>query len=322
MNDDRYLWDGSGAPDPDVARLEKLLRPYRLARRRRPWRAWLVAAAAFLCVAGPAWWGTRPDSASRWDVVFVRADDPDDEGHEVELRDGSWIETHPHIHARVRVADIGEVVLGGETRLRLGVSRPDEHRLELARGSIEATIIAPPRLFFVDTPAATAIDLGCAYRLEVDEAGNGRLDVTSGFVELVRPGAAAGAQSDGTRPDGTSPLDFAYVPRGASCPIDAEDGPGIPYFRDAPPNFVAALERLEADLADDDAIATLCEAATAADTLSLWHGLPRFEAADRGRVLDAIARVATLPEDYDRERTVALDPAALLALRGELELYW
>ncbi len=313
MDDDRYLWDGSGAPDPEVARLEKLLRPYRLERRRRPWRFVLVAAVLILLGTGPALWSLRSTPTSRWDVVFERVGDPADRGHVVELRDGNWIETLPDVRARVRVADIGEVLVEGESRLRLGVSRPEEHRLELARGTIEATILAPPRLFFVETPATTAIDLGCAYRLEVDEAGNGRLDVTSGFVELTRPGVTS---------DRPGPFDVVYVPRGASCPIDADAGPGIPYFRGAPPDFVAALDRLVSATADRDAIDVLCAAPSASETLSLWYGLPLVDRAARGRVVDAIARVATLPEDFDRERAIALDPETLLALRKELNLYW
>ena len=33
---DRYLWDGSGAPDPEVARLEHVLGPYRHDAPLRP----------------------------------------------------------------------------------------------------------------------------------------------------------------------------------------------------------------------------------------------------------------------------------------------
>ena len=42
-----------------------------------------------------------------------------------------------------------------------------KHCLRLAHGRLSARVTAPPRLFVVDTPAATAIDLGCAYDLAV-----------------------------------------------------------------------------------------------------------------------------------------------------------
>ena len=71
------------------------------------------------------------------------------------------------------------------SRLRLAGVGATDHRLELARGTMNAFIWAPPRLFFVDTPSATAVDLGCAYTLTVDDLGNGELHVMTGYVALA-----------------------------------------------------------------------------------------------------------------------------------------
>ena len=59
MNDD-YLWDRSGPPDPDVARLEQALAPLRYRHRadllRRPrTHSWWAAAAAVLLCAFATW---------------------------------------------------------------------------------------------------------------------------------------------------------------------------------------------------------------------------------------------------------------------------
>ena len=53
------------------------------------------------------------------------------------------------------------------------VSQPNisDNRLALERGRIYATILAPPQKFFVETPSALAVDLGCAYSLEVIDTG-------------------------------------------------------------------------------------------------------------------------------------------------------
>ena len=56
-----------------------------------------------------------------------------------------------------------------------GISAASNHGLALARGEIRAKISAPPRLFFVDTPSGTAVDLGCEYTLQTDEDGTGML---------------------------------------------------------------------------------------------------------------------------------------------------
>jgi len=67
-------------------------------------------------------------------------------------------------------------------------------------------------MFFVDTRAATAVDMGCSYELEVDDSGEGLLAVKGGWVEL-----------DGDAHD-------AQVPAGAVCRIRRGQGPGTPHF--------------------------------------------------------------------------------------------
>ena len=117
---------------------------------------------------------------------------------------------------------IGTVEVAPNTRLRVVAARPGEHRLALQRGRIHATISAPPRLFFVDTPAGTAVDLGCEYTLDTDEGGAGQLQVTKGWVEFQWGGL------------------HSLVPAGASCRTTHE-GPGVPYFDDAPDSLKTAL---------------------------------------------------------------------------------
>ena len=139
---------------------------------------------------------------------------------------GGALETDSSSRALIEVADIGQVEVEPNTLMRLVETSEDEHRLALDRGSIEAKIVAPPRIFFVDTPSAVAVDLGCAYSLDVDEAGNGLLHVTSGWVELVRDGRNS------------------YVPIGTMCLLRAGVGPGTPYFNDASDAFRQALEEV------------------------------------------------------------------------------
>ena len=42
--------------------------------------------------------------------------------------------------------------------------------MALDQGTIHARIWAPPKFFYVNTQAAVAVDLGCAYTLHVDDA--------------------------------------------------------------------------------------------------------------------------------------------------------
>src|SRR5262249_26007647 len=102
---------------------------------------------------------------------------------------GEVLETDANSRARVQVADIGNVEIAPNSRIKLVNTKSTEHRLALEKGELKAKILAPPRLFIVDTPSAVAVDLVWEYTLEVDREGNGKLHVTMGFVALERGGA-------------------------------------------------------------------------------------------------------------------------------------
>ena len=201
------------------------------------------------------------------------------------LRVGQWVETDDSSRALIAVGRIGEVAVGRRTRIRLVVARPDEHRLALARGVIAVKVEAEPRLFFVETPAGTAIDLGCAYTLEMDSLGNGLLHVTAGVVEF----------ETGSR--------RVKVPMGALVRTRPRIGPGIPYVEDAPEALRRALDTMD--------VKGALAAARAEDAISLWHLLQRVEAPRRGRVYDRLASLVAPPPGVTRAAALALEPEAL-----------
>ena len=86
--------------------------------------------------------------------------------------------TDDNSRARVDVSTIGQVTIDPNSRMTLVETRDAHHQLALERGTLHATISAPPGQFIVDTPSARATDLGCAYTLHVDEDGSGIIGVT------------------------------------------------------------------------------------------------------------------------------------------------
>src|SRR5258707_1350709 len=76
------------------------------------------------------------------------------------LRVGDWLQTDDSSRALIAVGRIGQVEVRPDTRVQLVVAKANEHRLALARGTIDAKVDAVPRLLFVETPARTAIDPG------------------------------------------------------------------------------------------------------------------------------------------------------------------
>jgi anti-sigma factor RsiW len=270
-------------------------------------RPYIYAAAACAVLAGVALWYSARASRPRWEVVRIAGAPTigssrlSGAGH---IAEGQWLQTDAASRASLKVGTIGTVEVEPNTRMRLTVARPNEHRLTLARGEISASVSAPPRLFFVDTSSSTAVDLGCAYKIRVDENGNGRLQVTFGWVALEWGGKVS------------------EVPAGAYCRTRKKVGPGTPYFEDAAPSLESALERFDFGSGGTAAVESILAEARLRDTLSLWHLLSRVEAAERPRVYDRLVELASLPPGITREKTLALDPATLKRWGDELVAKW
>jgi hypothetical protein len=304
-----YLWDRSGTPDPAIAELERKLEVLRhrdttlvLPRRRatlRAYRTWLAAAAMLVLVVGAAWIAMQWRGGA-WGVQHV-AGRPSIDGQAVTstatIRKGEWLETDAVSRARVSVGQIGRVDVGPNSRVQLVEARGTEHRLSLERGTIHAQIWAPPKFFFVNTPSATAIDLGCAYTLQVDDSGAGLLRVTNGWVGFERDGRES------------------YVPEGAMCATRPDVGPGTPYYEDAPSGYGEALAILDFASPSDprraDAFTLIVDGARRRDALTLWHLLTRGTPEERARVFDRLSSLAPPPAGVTRERVLAGDRDAL-----------
>lgn len=261
------------------------------------WRLGAAAAVVLLVVVGAREWRTRGIAGDAgWNVTtlqgapMVGTRGVADTGT---LHPGEWLETDASSRARVDVARIGHVTVGPASAIRLKGSSETEHRIELARGEVSAFIWAPPRLFFVETPSGVAEDLGCQYHLTIDDAGNGTLEVTLGFVSFERDGREV------------------LVPAGARCELRANVGPGTPHEVNAGTELVAALARMDFDAASTDAIEAVLSAATEDDVVTLWNLIPRVEGADRERVVDMLASFEPLPEKVTREGVLALDARML-----------
>ena len=309
---DAYLWDGTGVPDPDVVGLEKTLgvlrhrsRPLELpdrpavpVRRAAAPGRWLAAAAALVLAAGAGWLALAWRS-STWSVNSVAGAPAIGDRAVVtdaRLKQGEWLVTDNQSRARIAVGGIGNVDVEPNTRVQL-VQAGREHRMALDRGTIHARIWAPPKLFFVTTQAALAVDLGCAYTLQIDGQGAGLLRVTSGWVGLERAGRDA------------------YVPEGAVCAMRNDAGPGTPRYEDAPSGYAEALTVLDFFLADDPrrpaALELVLSTARPRDAMTLWHLLTRGSPDERARVYDRLATLVPPPEGVTRELILAGDRAAL-----------
>src|SRR6267142_1538232 len=221
----------------------------RLAPRRRQWIPQVALASLGIAIA--------------LFVIVSRSHVPEGPSWEVagipgtpRLRPGEVLQTGSSSEAQVKIANIGQLTIDPNTTIRLLVTKSDQHRIALDRGKVEATTWAPPRLFIVETPSATAVDLGCKYTLEVQEDGSSLLHVTLGLVALERDARET------------------IVPAGAFCRTRAGNGPGTPYFEDSSSLFQSALEKVDSLSEGPERNAQLemvIRESRVRDGLSLWH---------------------------------------------------
>jgi hypothetical protein len=286
---------------------------------RRPIRSPLIAAAAVLIAvvsgtaagilrtyAAPTRWAVQPLAG----VPAVAGDALTAAGA---LAAGEWLVTDSVSRARLAVGNLGTADIGPDSRVRLDRGGLTAHRLTMERGSLDAVIEAPPRLFFVRTPAVLATDLGCAYTMAVDSTGATTIHVTAGWVELREGGLVS------------------LVPAGHVAHVETGGRPGTPYPEELAPDARAALQRLDAG-ADDPADLDLVLGAQYTPShditlrrrsaITLWHLLQRLAADRRPRVFEQLAALSPPPRGATREGILALDRRMLERWRADLNPMW
>ena len=318
MTDDDYLWNPDADAQPEIARLEAVLRPaahravplrdpVRVAPPRRALRRlWPAAAAAAILLALASLAVVEHRAVAPWSVsattgtltLLTASGAP---AHGV-LEAGGVLETGARTSARLAVGRIGRATLGPASRLRLLGAGPRQHLLALERGTMHARIDAPPRYFLVQTPSALAVDLGCAYTLSVDANGDGVLSVEEGEVELQQGDVKIAVLAGNS----------AALSRG---------GPGLPYPASASEGLRAAVRSYDAH-PDSATLREVLVRADARSTITLWHLLQRAAPGDRGRVYDRLAAIAPPPASVTRERALRGDSGALQRWRTALQPAW
>jgi ferric-dicitrate binding protein FerR (iron transport regulator) len=282
----------SAAPDLDWSEL-----PAPIRRRFLP--AAVLATVVFGTVLLVFWSRTHIPAMTSWEVTGLPG--------KSQLQPGEVLQTDSSTEAQVKIANIGQLLIDPNTRIRLLVTQPDQHRIALERGKLEATTWAPPRLFFMETPSATAVDLGCRYTMEVQDDGSSLLHVILGLVALDRNGGET------------------IVPAGAFCRTHRGNGPGTPYFEDSSALFQSALEKVDSLREGPERNAQLesvIRESHARDGLSLWYLLPRLDSQARGRVYDRLAQWFPPPPEVTRDGIVALDAKMLGAWKRVVSQLW
>jgi hypothetical protein len=327
-----YLWDRSGRPDPELQRLESLLAEFRHAEQplalaaeipraqpnprgillHMPWAARLATAAVILLALGLGIFFARQKNkpvefGPSWDIGNLEGS-PQIGSQSIsanqstgKLYVGQTLTTNSSSSATLSESDLGEIQIDPNSRVVLLQSGPNHKRLQLDVGTIHAAIWAPAGQFVVATPSAIAVDLGCAYTLQVAPDGSGTIRTTLGWVGFHLNGRDS------------------FIPAGAMCSTRPTLGPGVPYFEDASEPFRESLHVFDTTDPSTDtnsnALHILLSQARPRDGLTLWHLLSRTTSPDRAQVYARFAALVPPPSGVTQDGILALDPRML-------DLYW
>jgi hypothetical protein len=309
-----YLWDRSGTPDPEISRLEDMLKPLRMPEKALDFRPlprpsllarcaaflrqhWMVpvAAASVAAILFATWIAMAPPAVSLedWEARAVSGA-PELAGKRLKIQQlfpGQWLTTNRDSTVHLRAGNIGEIEIAGDSLVSLAETRRDRQRLSLRYGFIHARISAPPGFFIVDTPAARAIDLGCEYTLKIERDGRGELRVLTGWVDLSHV------------------YKQSLVPAGASARIAADGTLSPPYFEDASAEFKQAL--LDFSFSDGGspfhraALENVLRDSRQRDALTLLNLFPRADAEERLLIFDRLNQLVPAPSSITRQNARA-----------------
>jgi hypothetical protein len=336
-DDDRYLWEGSGPPDPEIERLERALRPLRapavapdlsLPARpgRRVMRAAVVSAGSALAVAAALALVMRGRGEAPRDTGLSRTAPPTGPaatGPRGEAPDGpSW-----PVRLLAGQARIGERAVAPEGRLQLGevLDTQGDGRAQL------------------EVPAIGTVDVEPSSRVELVAADGRqqRLRLHGGTLQVLiwaPPGkffveTAAGTAIDlgcaytvSVDPNGNGRLQVqsgwvgfrlgareSLLPAGAGCSLRAGHGPGTPRLADAPEHFRRAVAVLDGPAGQEEqafALGTVLSQARPQDAFTLWHLLDRLPVEARPAVLRRLVQLVPAAAAVPRARVLAGEQAA------------
>lgn len=306
-----YLWQKRGSPDPDVAKLERLLGRYRLGDARwtsaevpAPARGRLLrfrialAIAAGIVAVALIFWALGGRRTSGYRVMGI-------EGRDL-VRAGEEFSTDSAGSARLEIGWLGHVDVAPNSRVAVEDCGRDAHRLFLERGSVKAKIWAQPRLFQIGTPAGNSIDLGCAYELDVADDGDSRLRVTTGQVAFEFQGREI------------------YVPAGWTCVSDPEHGPRAPVNDEATEDYRRALDAVEFAADPDPALVAKVLDVSHEGTLTLWHLMisDRTAPSLRHAAFEKLARAYEAPDGMTEAAILGGNEAMRATWLEEMKPRW
>ena len=296
---DRYLWDGSGSPTPELQHMETLLGQFRHSggslvlpheSNSQPAKSRVLISERFrfprmaavllvgLSVAAGAFLTFSPkrhtESGNGWEVEGLEGKVRLGNGYlltnqtNTMMNVGQALETSSSSHASISEKSFGQIDVEPNSRIQLEQSDDTRARIQLDRGTDPCGHLG------------TARSVRRRYTFCSRRGSRLRLYPASFFRRCREHPNHVGWV--GFHLNGLE----SFIPAGAICSIRPHLGPGTPYFEDATAGFRDAVVDFDSAAESGQqraALGRILSEARVKDGLTLWHLLSRTDGLDRGK---------------------------------------
>jgi len=185
---------------------------------------------------------------------------------------GDWIQTDNESAVILKIANVGDISIEPNSKVRFIQSDDNLSRIEISYGTVNTSTSQADK-FILQSNNMKVQDKGSSYSFKVDDKGNGVIYVNNGIANV----------ESGNR--------VSVVPEGKFCMYKPEFGVGIPFRKDATPEFQNALFQYDFNNGGNNAIYSAIASATAEDYYSLLNLIPRVDEKTKYLVLNKLDRI-------------------------------
>jgi len=199
---------------------------------------------------------------------------------------GDWIQTDNESAVVLKIVNVGDISIEPNSKVRFIQSDDNVSRIEVSYGTVNTSTSQADK-FILQTSNMKVQDKGSSYSFKVDDKGNGVIYVNNGIANI----------ESGDRK--------AVVAEGKFCMYKPEFGVGIPFRKDAKPEFQNALFQYDFNNGGTNAIYSAIASAMPEDYYSLLNLIPRVDEKTKYLVYNKLGRIA--PQGVAGVRLDSLD---------------
>ena len=200
--------------------------------------------------------------------------------------------------ALIIIPNVGKININEQTTVvRVG------NNLRLNDGSVVVDTRENKEKLSVEIPSALIDEyhLSDNYILQVDEKGNSKVEVFSGWLE-VKSG------------------DESYIiPEGYEMKIIEDATVGIPYLSESKPEFVQLLDDYIFGGKNSASLSAVLLSVSDSDAITLWNLLKKVKPNQRNEVYEKLVELVPAPEGVTKDNILNLDQHALQLWLNEIE---